>query len=318
MPIPSPSAPPRLRLIAAFAAIYLIWGSTYLAIRVAIETIPPLIMAGCRLVSAGAILYTWARATGAARPRIGHWRAATVIGALLFLAGNGGVTWSEQHVPSGLVALIIATIPIWMALLDWLIHGGRRPGRAMIVGLALGLGGISLLVDLGGTRAAGGVDLFSVVLLMVTSSCWAAGSLYSRSAPLPPEPLLAVGMECLAGGVLLFLGGGAIGEWARFNLAEVSLRSALSVAYLSLLGSVVTFTAYVWLLRVTTAARVSTYAYVNPVVALALGWAFAGEPVTPRTLLAGAIIVVAVVVITATGGAELPETGAGTGAPVDA
>ncbi|MBI3448749.1 MAG: EamA family transporter [Acidobacteria bacterium] len=299
--------PPRLRLIAAFAAIYLIWGSTYLAIRVAIETIPPLLMAGCRLLSAGAILCAWARITGAARPSFRHWRAATVIGALLFLAGNGGVTWSEQHVPSGLVALIIATIPIWMALLDWLVHGGRRPGRAMILGLVLGLGGISLLVDLGGSRAAGGVDPFSVALLMLTSSCWAAGSLYSRSAPLPASPLLAVGMECLAGGALLILGGGALGEWGRFTLASVSLRSAISVAYLSLLGSVVTFTAYVWLLRVTTAARVSTYAYVNPVVALALGRVFAGEPVSPRTLAAGAIIVLAVVVITATGGGRSRE-----------
>jgi drug/metabolite transporter (DMT)-like permease len=291
------------RLLAAFASIYFIWGSTFLVIRFAIETVPPFFMAGIRFLSAGAILYLWARLTGAKPPRRGHWPSAIFIGALLFLAGNGGVTWSEQHVPSGLVALIIATIPIWMALLDWIAHGGKRPGRTMIVGLLLGVGGIALLVQPERLRE-GGVSPASALLLLVTSACWAAGSLYSRTAPHPDSPRVAAAMQLLAGGALLIVAGFLTGEGRRFDPAGVSLRSALSIAYLSLLGSVVAFTAYIWLLKVTTAARVSTYAYVNPVVALFLGWAFGAEPLTARTLIAALVIVVAVIVITLSSAGE--------------
>jgi len=284
--------------MAAFAAIYFIWGSTFLVIRFAIETVPPFFMAGIRFLSAGAILYLWARLTGGAPPRPRQWPPAIFVGALLFLAGNGGVTWSEQHVPSGLVALIVATIPIWMALLDWVAHGGRRPGRMMALGLLLGIGGIALLVEPDRLRIGGGVSPASTLLLLVTSACWAAGSLYSRTAPHPASPRMTVAMQLLAGGVLLILAGWLTGEGERFDPAGVTLRSAVSIAYLSLLGSVVAFSAYIWLLKVTTAANVSTYAYVNPVVALGLGWAFGGEALTVRTLVAAAVIVIAVIVIT--------------------
>jgi drug/metabolite transporter (DMT)-like permease len=288
-------------MIAAFSAIYFIWGSTFLVIRFAIETIPPLLMAGSRFLSAGAILYAWARLTGSPPPERRHWPSAALVGGLLFLVGNGGVTWSEQHVPSGLVALIIATIPIWMSLIDWIWHDGRRPTRWMIAGLLLGFSGIVLLAEPGDLGGKGQVAPLNALFLLVTSACWAAGSLYARSAPLPRSSSLAVAMELLAGGALLVVVGLAVGEGSRFHAADLTLRSILSVAYLSVFGSVLAFTAYIWLLKSTSAARVATYAYVNPVVALTLGWVFGGEPMTGRTIAAGLVIVVAVVIITTAG-----------------
>jgi drug/metabolite transporter (DMT)-like permease len=296
----SGARPSPLALMAAFSCIYFIWGSTFLVIRFAIETIPPFFMAGARFLSAGAILYVWARVTGAPPPVRRDWPAAALIGGLLFLVGNGCVTWSEQHVPSGLVALIIATIPISIALLDWLWHGGRRPSRGMVAGLALGMAGIALLVEPGKVRGTGHVDLGSALLLLASSACWAAGSLYARSAPLHASARMAVAMEVICGGALLIAAGFATGEGSRWIPGDVTIRSVLSVAYLSVLGTVVSFTAYIWLLKVTPAARVATYAYVNPVVALALGRAFGGEPLTARTLTAGLVIVAAVVTITTT------------------
>jgi drug/metabolite transporter (DMT)-like permease len=294
--------------IAAFGAIYLIWGSTFLVIRFAIETIPPLLMAGSRFLSAGAILYAWARLTGSPPPERRHWPPAVLVGSLLFLLGNGGVTWSEKRVPSGLVALIIATIPLSMSLIDWIWHDGRRPSRWMLAGLLLGFSGILILVEPGEVGGKVQVSPLNLLILLATSACWAAGSLYARSAPLPRSSSLAVAMELLAGGALLVVAGLAVGEGALFHAAELTLRSILSVAYLSLFGSVLAFTAYIWLLKSTSAARVATYAYVNPVVALTLGWVFGGEPLTGRTVAAGLVIVAAVVIITAEGSRPRPAT----------
>ena len=287
----------RLRTILAFAAIYIIWGSTYLAIRFAIDTLPGFVMAGVRFVGAGTVLYALARRRGAPRPTHLHWRGAVIVGALMLLGGNGGVVWAEQRVPSGLAAVLIATVPLWVALLDWLWRG-TRPGGRVLAGLALGLAGIALLVGPGELAGSRGVDLLGAGVLLFASLSWAIGSIYTRSAGLPPSPLLATAMEMLAGGVLLLVADLVTGQVAELDLGSVSLRSVLALAYLIAFGSLVAFTAYVWLLRVTTPARAATYAYVNPVVAVLLGWALAGEPLTPRTLLAAGVIVGAVVLIT--------------------
>ena len=293
-----PARPPRWRVVTAFAAVYLIWGSTYLAIRIAIETMPPFLMAGIRFLIAGAILYAWTRWRGTPPPARSHWLAATIVGGLLLLGGNGGVVWAEQHVPSGLTALLIGTVPLWMALLNWLRPGGVKPGNGVIAGLTLGFMGITLLVGPGKLAGGHDVDSLGAAVLIIASLSWATGSLYSRRAQLPASPLLATAMEMLAGGALLLIAGLPAGEWTRFEPNALSLRSWVALGYLIVFGALIGFTAYIWLLRVTTPAQASTYAYVNPVVAILLGWAFAGEPLTARTLLAAAIIVAAVVVIT--------------------
>ena len=283
------------RIIAAFAAVYLIWGSTYLAIRFAIETIPPHLMAAARFLAAGAILYAWARLRGAPRPTFSNWRAATIVGGLLLLGGNGAVVWAETRVPSGVTALLVATVPIWMALIEGMRSGGRRPAAAVIVGLALGLGGLALLMAPG--NLAGRVDPLGAGALIAGSFSWAFGSLLSRTAKLPKSGFLAAAMEMIAGGIWLLLFGVATGQAGQLTVAALSVKSLVSLGYLVVFGSLVGFTAYIWLLGATTASRVSTYAYVNPVVAVLLGWAFAGEAMTLRTALAAAIIVVAVALI---------------------
>jgi len=300
-----PKSPPsQMRVWAAFAAVYLIWGSTYLAIRFAIETVPPFLMAGARFLLAGVVLYAWMRLRGRSRPTYYHWISAAIVGGLLLLGGNGGVVWAEQRVPSGLTALLITCVPLWMALLNWLRPGGVRPSVAVATGLLAGFGGVTLLVGPGEFAGGAHVDPVGGLVLLLASLSWAAGSLYSRYARFPDSALLATGMEMIAGGALLLLASAATGEWARLDLGAVSLTSLVSFAYLIAFGSLVGFTAYIWLLRVSTPARVSTYAYVNPVVAVFLGWAFAGEPLTPRTLIAAAIIICAVVLITTTYGAR--------------
>jgi len=310
--------PSTAKVVAAFAAVYVIWGSTYLAILYAIETLPPFLMAGVRFLIAGAVLYAWAWLRGARRPTRLHWKSALIVGGLLLLGGNGGVVWSEQRVASGLAALLVATVPLWMVLLEWMQRDGTRPDGRTLFGVALGLVGLALLVGpnalLGGER----VDLLGAGVLVLGSLSWATGSLYARRAPLPESPLLGTAMEMLAGGALLTLLGLAVGEAGAVDLGAVSSRSFLSLLYLIVFGSLVGFTAYTWLLGVSTPARVSTYAYVNPVVAVLLGWAFAGEPLTPRMALAAAVIVGAVAAITSGQAArrrpamERPETAAAT------
>lgn len=285
-------------LVLAFAAVYLIWGSTYLAIRVAIETLPPFLMAGARFLIAGALLYAWMRRRGAPPPAPHHWRAAAVVGGLLLVGGNGGVVWAEQTVPSGLAALLVATVPLWIVLLDWLRPHGPRPTLALVAGLVAGFAGVAMLIGPG--RFAGGaqVDPLGGAVLLLASVSWAAGSLQSRRARLPSSRFLAIAMEMLAGGALLLLAGTLVGEWGSLDLAHVSIRSWTALGYLIVFGSLGGFTAYLWLLATTTPARAATYAYVNPVVAVILGWALADEPVTPRVLLAAAVIISAVVIIT--------------------
>lgn len=289
---------PRWKIIAAFAAVYIIWGSTYLGIRFAIETLPPFLMAGTRFLIAGTILYTWRRLSGSVGPVRVHWRSAAIIGGLMLLGGNGGVTWGEQHIASGLAALLVATVPIWIAALDWLRPGGTRPDGPVIAGLLLGFVGILLLVGPGNLGGGEGNYTLGTLAVLGAAFSWALGSLYSKRAPLPGDALQGIGMEMLAGGVWLWLAGTLAGEWGQLNLGAISLRSGLALAYLTLFGSLVGFTAYVWLLRVVSPARAATYAYVNPVVAVFLGWALAGEELTPLTLVAAAVIIAGVVITT--------------------
>lgn len=285
-------------LIAAFAAVYIIWGSTYLAIGYAIETLPPFLMAGVRFVIAGGALYGWAKWRGAPAPTRLHWRSTLIIGALLMLAGNGGVTWAEQFVPSGLASLVVAIVPVWVVLLEWVRPGGRRPDAPVLAGVAIGLVGMALLVSGGNGDGTRQFTLPGFLALLVSTFCWASGSLYATKAPLPSAPILTTGMQMLCGGGWLLLLGTLTGEWSRFNPAQVSAASVIAVLYLIVFGAMIAFTAYVYLLNHTTPARAATYAYVNPVVAVFLGWLFRGEPLTPRTLLAAAVIVSAVVIIT--------------------
>jgi drug/metabolite transporter (DMT)-like permease len=256
---------------------------------------PPLVMAGARFLVAGAILYAITLRPGQARnghTDLRHWRSALVIGGLLLAGGNGGVSWSEQFIASGLAALLVATVPLWMALIAHLT-GDERLNWMMAGGIVLGLIGVAILVH----PAGGASHLWGVLAVLLAAVAWAAGSIYARRAPLPAYPLLATAMEMLAGGVVLLLLATLDGEWTRVHLARVSMASALALGYLIAFGSLLAFSCYVWLLTATRASLVSTYAYVNPVVAVALGAVALHEVISLRTLIAGGVIVVAVALI---------------------
>lgn len=289
---------PRLSLALAFLSIYTIWGSTYLAIRFAILTIPPFLMAATRFLTSGSVLYALTRIRGARSPTRSNWKASAIVGGLLLFGGNGGVVNAEQVLPSGLTAVLVTTVPIWMALVELFRKERVVPGIQVIFGLALGFGGIILLVGPGNLAENGGLDPSWASVLILASLSWAIGSVYSQKAPLPTNPLLGSGMEMLTGGLVLLAASLISGEWFSFQPAKVSLLSLASFVYLVVFGALIAYSAYVWLLTKTTTARVSTYAYVNPVVAVLLGYFFGAEQLTLRTLLASAVIVLAVIVIT--------------------
>jgi drug/metabolite transporter (DMT)-like permease len=289
--------PSLAALIAAYAAVYILWGSTYLGIRIAIETLPPFIMASARYLVAGALLYAYARRLERSPLTLRQWRDAAIVGTLMMLGGNGLVCWAEQHVASGLAALLIGTVPLWIVVLHWLVYHGPRPTRIMVVGLFVGLVGIYVLI---GPQRIGGEPVYwpGAVALLAACAFWALGSLYSRRANLPKSTPLAASMEMLTGGAALLVVGLVMGEPSRVNLAAMSVRSVLALGYLIVFGSLIALTAYMWLLQVSAPAHVATYAYVNPVIAIILGALVAHEPFTPRVAVAGAIIIAAVVVIT--------------------
>ena len=293
------SAPPpsRLNLLSAFAAVYLIWGSTYLAIRFAIGSMPPFLMAAVRFLVAGSILYLWARRRGHPPPRAVEWRSAAVVGGLLLFCGNGAVVWAELRIDSGLAALLVATVPLWVVAIDAFRPGGSRPRWTVWAGVAGGLAGLALLIGPAELAGAERADLGGILAVLFGSLAWSIGSLYSRNAPLPRSPRLGTGMEMLAGGVLLAGLSLALGEPATFDFAAVTAASWLALAYLVVFGALVAFSAYIWLLRVAPASKVSTYAYVNPVVALFLGWLLAGEELNARTLIAAGVILASVFLI---------------------
>ena len=288
----------RSRILVAFAAVYVVWGSTYLAIRYAVETIPPFLMVGTRFLLSGAILYAWARTHGARRPSPAQWRDATIAGVLMLCFGNGAVSWAEQRVPSGLAALLVAVVPLWVVLIDWLRPRGTRPRASVIAGVIVGIAGLIVLVGPATLRGRGAIDSAGVIVLMGGSLAWAAGSVYNRYGSRPSSAAMSTGLQMLGGSAFLILLSVARGELDALHLTAISPASWVGWTYLVTFGSLVGFTAYIYLLQAVTPAKASTYAYVNPVVAVFLGWAVAGEPVTVRTLAAAAVILAGVAMIT--------------------
>ena len=294
-------------VLLAFAAVYILWGSTYFFIRIGIETMPPLVLAGTRHLAIGLVFYPLFRRLTGEKPTLAQWRTTTIAGLLLLLCGNGAVSWAETRVPSGIAALLVASVSLWMVIVDWLRPGGLRPTPRVLAGFFLGFAGIALLVgpaNLGGAR----VSPLGAITLLLGSLAWATGSIYSRHHPLPHSPMLGVAMQSLAGGAGLWLVALFTGEARAFHPASVSSRSWLAILYLIIFGSALGFSAYVYILKHSTASRVATYAFVNPVVALFLGWGFGGEPISVRTLLAtGTILAAVLLVITAPHPIPTPE-----------
>jgi drug/metabolite transporter (DMT)-like permease len=280
---------------SALIAVYLIWGSTYLAIRYAVETMPPFLMAAVRFIVSGGFLYGLRRFNGDPAPESVEWRSAIIIGVFLLVGGNGGVVWAVQFVTSSLAALLVATVPLWMVLMDALRPASHRPGLLAVAGILIGFGGVVLLIR----SAAGSADTTSLpgaAALILASLAWSIGSIYGRTARLPASQLLGTAMEMLAGGVALLLVATVLDEWSDFDIATVSRRSALALLYLTVIGSSA-FVAYVWLLRVAPTPLVATYAYVNPLVAVLLGYFLGQEPMTVRMLLAAALIIGSVALV---------------------
>jgi drug/metabolite transporter (DMT)-like permease len=294
-------------LVAPLAVLYVVWGSTYLAIRIAIETMPPLLMASIRFLIAGLLLYIFSirrgDVDGTDRPGRRQWMAALIVGGLLLAGGNGGVSFGEQYISSGLAALLVATVPLWMVLLSHIV-GHERIIWPVAVGIAIGLFGVAVLAQPSG----GGNHLVGVVAVLLAAMMWAAGSVYARNAPLPRRPLVATSLEMLCGAAVLAIAGVAIGEPGRVHLSQVSMRSILAVAYLVVFGSIVAFSCYVWLLKTTRPSIAGTYAYVNPAVAVVLGWAILGEPLSLRIIIGGGIIILAVALIVTARSVRMPGT----------
>ena len=286
----------KTQILLALAAVYFIWGSTYLAIRFALESLPPLLMASARFTLAGGIMLAVLIARGVERPSRHQLRSAMIVGTMLLFVGNGFVCWSQQRVPSGIAALVISCVPIFMAVMDAVRPGGRRPAPWAMLGIATGFAGLVLLI--GPAQGMSAVDRVGAAGLMIGSLSWSAGSLFARSAPLPANPLLGIAIQMLTAGFLLMIAGLAFGESARVHLGALTPRAIASVLYLAVFGSIVAFSCYVWLLKHTTVSVASTYAFVNPIVAMLLGWGFAGETLGGRTLVAAAIVSAGVAMIT--------------------
>ena len=291
--------PTTLALAAAFAAIYLIWGSTYLAIRYAVETFPPLLMMGVRHLGAGAALYGWTRWRGTPAPKLREWVHPALIGALLFVGGHGSLAWAEQRVPSGIAALLGATLPMWIVLLARMKGAERKLSGRALAGLLLGFVGVAVLFGPDVWGHAGEMNLLGAAAVLGGSFIWAAGTIYMRSVKMPDSPVMSSAMQMLSGGATLMVAATLAGETKGFHLSAVSGRSWLALAYLAVFGSIVAFTAYSWLHIVASPSRVATYAYVNPVVAVLLGWVVAREPIGLFTILAMLIILVGVGLVNA-------------------
>ncbi len=288
----------KTKIWIALVALYIVWGSTYLAIRFSVETIPPFLHAALRFLISGAILFIWRRAAGDPAPTLSNWKSTAIVGTALLLGGNGLVGWAEQSVPSGIAALMISTSPFWLVLFEALRAGGAKPTWQAILGLIAGFGGVFILIgpaEFTGTKA--GYDTFGIILLLFAPFFWSLGSIYARGADMPKSTLLSTGMEMLAGAVALFIVSAAKGELNGFNFGLVSTRSWLGLAYLVTFGSLIGFVSYGWLLHNAPVSLMSTYAYVNPVVAVLLGNLLAAEPLNGRIVVAAAVIIGSVILI---------------------
>ncbi len=308
----SPPSPNRSALIAGFAAIYLIWGSTYLGIRIVVETIPPFLMAGVRFLAAGLIVAAFIALTRGFTATKKQWRDNAISGGFLCLGGNGLVSWSEQKVPSGIATLIISAGPVFIVLMDWAVHAffkdgkrGTRPKPVTFLGLALGFIGLIVLVGPDVLKSGvGGLDPWSVLGLIAATFFWGCGMIYMRYASEPAEPFTASAIQMLVGSGWLLVTAVLTGELARFDPAGITARSVGAWVYLVTFGSLIGFSTFTWLMKHSTPAKVSTYAYVNPIVAVFLGWLVLHEEVSPRIFLAAAIIIAGVVIITVTKNAK--------------
>lgn len=284
------------KLVLAFFLIYFIWGSTYLAIRYAIETIPPFMMAGVRFTLAGLLLYTFMRLTGTPNPALKQWRNLVIVGAFLFLGGNGLVVWAEQFITSGLAALLVSLLPLWLIMLDWLWAGGPAPTVRGLAGIGLGIAGVVVLLDpvqLADTR----IDLTGALVVVFASFLWAVGSIYSKKFRQPKSIFMSAACQMIGGGVALLLTSILTGEWGHFIAVEISAVSVSAFFYLVVFGSIIAISSYVWLLQNAPAASVSTYAFVNPAVAIFLGWLIAGERINFHIILGAMIILSGVILV---------------------
>jgi drug/metabolite transporter (DMT)-like permease len=288
----------KTRIWFALITVYIVWGSTYLAIRFAVESMPPFLMAAIRFLIAGGILFTWRKLAGDKMPTKIEWRSAAIVGLLLLTGGNGNVVWAEQRVASGVAALIVGSAPLWMVTIDAIRPGGKKANLQTWAGVIIGFIGIMILISPWNmAQNSQQLDKLGVLSLLLGGFLWAIGSLYSRNARLPGSPLLGTGMEMLAGGAGLLILGTLTGEWGRLDLSTITARSIWGLVYLIVFGALVGYSAYTWLLRNAPTPLVSTYAYVNPLVAIFLGSMLAAEPLTPRILIAALIVVSSVALI---------------------
>jgi drug/metabolite transporter (DMT)-like permease len=289
----------RLQVIAALFAVYFFWGGTYLAMKIAIETIPPFLMGGLRFFTAGALVYLWEYRKQSSPPRKSQWLSAAAVSILLLVLSMGGLVWAQQFIPTSIAAIIFATVPFWMALIDWTFYGGKRPKPLVVLGLSVGFGGVILLVNNSVAQDSNiPSNWLGYLVATLAAISWAWGSLCSRTTRLPESPFMSVALQNLTGGAVYFLLSLLLGEWGRFSLGTLSVSSVLSLIYLIIFGSLIGFGAYIWLLKSTDPAIVSTYAYVNPVVAVFPGWLLAGEQLSRADICAAAIILCAVIIIT--------------------
>lgn len=299
----------KAKIILAFAGIYLVWGSTYLAIKFAIDTMPPFMMASTRFLTAGLLLFAVMMLMGRKRPEWKHWMSATVLGTLLLAASNGGVVLATKHISTGMISLLIAMVPVYIAILEWLEDRTQKIQPKKIFGLLLGTLGICTLIGPESLLANSTLDWFGVAAVMLGSVSWSVGTIYSRRAHKPASLMVGIAMQMICGGLVLALTSLIMGEHTQINTLNVSLKSALAVCYLIVFGSIIGYSSFLWLLNHVSPSKVSTYAYVNPIVAIFLGWAFAGENITPQTMLAGSIILLSVWLITSgNGGAVAAKT----------
>ncbi len=292
----------RFKKIIAFAMIYFIWGTTYLFIRLAIDTIPPFLMAGLRFTIAGILFYSWCYWRFEKKPRLIDWGHAAIPGILMFVGGNGILTWSEQFIPSGLAALIIATLPIWMVLIDWLSGKGRRPDKWTISGILLGLTGVALLTGVDesiliSTTEKSWSVFFGISMLIFAAISWASGSLYSRHIKSSISLQFTISMQILVGGIMLLLISVIQDEWTILSVQQISPLSLFAVGYLIIFGTLLAYSAYIWLLRVSTPAKVGTYAFFNPLVAVVLGWLILNESITLKTVVGAGCILLSILLI---------------------
>src|SRR5271154_2989824 len=290
----------RWKTLLAFAIIYFVWGSTFLAIRIGVREVPPLLLAGMRFFAAGIVLYAWMRATGTASPTRGEWASTTLLAVLIFLVDYGLVFWAEQRVPSGITAVMLATIPAFTALAEILILRTQRLTLRLACALLVGLAGVAILVSRSVSLGDAPIDRTGAIALVAGAICWSLASVLNRKLVLPQSKVMSSGAQMLVGGILLLLAAAIFGEFKGFHWQAVSSRAWLALAYLIVAGSIIAFTAYVWLIHHESPTKVGTYAYVNPVVAVLLGYFFAGEELSLRTVLGALCVLISVVVITTT------------------